>query len=114
VASGEKLTLVSANGEPVVPPEDAAWLETGERVLWHGQPLIDHRFRVRLWSRGIFIFTAIAIIGPAIAGHFLGFDPPFFIVGAVITGLWIVVYVPHYAWRLTRTSYTLSLADEPL
>lgn len=100
--------MVTAHGEPVVPLEGVDWLEPGERVLWHGQPAIDHRFRVRLWSRGIFIFAAIAIVAPAVAGHFLGLDLPFFIVGAVVTGLWIAVYVPYYARRLTRTRYTLT------
>jgi hypothetical protein len=100
--------VVTANGEPVVPLEDVGWLEPGERVLWHGQPVIDHRFRVRLWSREIFIFAAIAVVGPAVAGQFLGFDLPFFIIGAVITGLWIAVYVHYYARRLTRMRYTLT------
>jgi hypothetical protein len=69
---------------------------------------VDRRFRIRLWSRGFVLFAVIAIIGPAVAGHFLGFDLPFFILGAVVLGLWTAVYVPYYARKLTRTHYTLT------
>lgn len=84
------------------------WLETDERVLWHGKPVVTPRLRVRLWGTGVFYLAIVALIIPVASWRFLGFDLPFFIAGVAIVGLSVATYVPYYCRRLARTRYVLT------
>lgn len=91
--------------EPIPPSHEATWLEPSERVLWRGKPLVDRRFRLRLWTRAAVIVAALAIVGPLVLGAILGAGVVFTVVGAIVITTGISLYVPALLRKLTQTEY---------
>jgi len=81
-----------------------SWIEPGERVLWHGQPLVDRRFQNQLWFR-----ATVLVLAPLIVGSLLfHWDTLISLIATAVIGAWALFYVPYYRARLARTEYFLT------
>jgi hypothetical protein len=93
-----------AQGGPIRPTHPDSWIEPGERVLWHGQPLVDRRFQNQLWVR-----AAVLVLAPIIL-DLLWFHTET-VIPLVATGViaaWALFYIPYYRTKLIRTEYFLT------